>query len=153
MADDFIELECWQLARELKQFVIPITQRPAVRRHVKFREQLDDAASSATRNIAEGFGRYDHKEFANFMKIALASEFEVRDCLIDAYDRKYISQKEMNDGLRLARRAIGAATKLRHHLLTTPTPPPRPRPASKPSDNQKRENGRRGDERPDSPST
>jgi four helix bundle protein len=122
--NDFTELVCWQLARELKLMVLPFADRPAVRQDYKFRSQLIDAASSATRNIAEGFGRYDHKEFAQFMKFALGSECETRDSLIDAFDKKYITKEEMDAGLKLARRAIAAATKFRHYLLTTPTPSP-----------------------------
>lgn len=123
---DFTDLVCWQLARELKLYVLPFADRPAVLRDFKFRGQLIDAASSATRNIAEGFGRYDHKEFALFMKFALGSESETRDNLIDAFDKKYISQEEMDAGLKLAKRAIAAGTKFRQYLLTTPTPPPKP---------------------------
>jgi four helix bundle protein len=126
-ATDFTELVCWQLARQLKLFVLQMTARPALRRNVRFRDQIEDAASSATRNIAEGFGRYDHKEFANFLKIAVASEFEVRDALIEASDRRYITQDELNQGLILTRRAISAAAKLRQHLVGTPTPQPKRR--------------------------
>jgi four helix bundle protein len=64
VARDFTELVCWQLARELKLLILPFAERAVVRHDFKFRAQLVDAASSATRNIAEGFGRYDHKEFA-----------------------------------------------------------------------------------------
>jgi four helix bundle protein len=79
------------------------------------------------RNIAEGFGRYDHKEFANFIKIALASEFETRSNLIEALDKRYISEQESEDGLRLTRRAITCAVRFREYLIATPTPPPRKR--------------------------
>lgn len=121
---DFTDLVCWQLARELKLYILPFADRPAVQRDFKFRGQLIDAASSATRNIAEGFGRYDHKEFALFMKFAIGSESETRDNLIDAFDKKYITQEEMDAGLKLAKRAMAAGTKFRQYLLTTPTPPP-----------------------------
>ena len=112
----------------MKLYVLPFADRPAVKQDFKFRSQLIDAASSATRNIAEGFGRYDHKEFAQFMKFALGSECETRDNIMDAFDKNYISQQEMEAGLKLARRAIGAATKFRHYLVTTPTPPPKTKP-------------------------
>ena len=113
--NDFPELVWWQLARGLKLHVLPFAERPAVLRDFKFRGPLIDAASSATRNIAEGFGRYDHKEFALFMKFALGSESETRDNLIDVFDKKYVTQEEMDAGLKLAKRAIAAGTKFRHY--------------------------------------
>jgi four helix bundle protein len=121
-AKDFTELVCWQLARELKIYVLQFVDRPAIKQDFKFRNQLLDAASSATRNIAEGFGRYDHKEFAHFMKVALGSESETKDILIDAFDKKYITQTELDAGIKVAERAIGAATKFRQYLVNTPTP-------------------------------
>ena len=92
MAKDFTELVCWQLAHELSIFILDVTSRPAAKPNRRFCEQADDAASSATRNIAEGFGRYDHKEFAQFVKIALGSLNETRNNIIEAFDRGYISE-------------------------------------------------------------
>ena len=68
----------WQLARELKLLAYELTSRPAVAKDFKFRDQLNDAARSAPRNIAEGFARFRHKEFAQFARIAKGSEGEVR---------------------------------------------------------------------------
>ena len=128
-AKDITELVCWQLARELNLFVGTITARPAVIRNRRFWEQLDAAGSSSPRNIAEGFGRYDHKEAAQFIKIALGSEQETINNIIEAFDKGFISVEERDAGLRLARRAIGAATKFRQYLVSTPTPrPPKPQP-------------------------
>lgn len=77
-AKDFTELICWQLATDLNRFVTAFLAKPNVARHRNFCEQLESAASSAPRNIAEGFGRYDHKEFAQFLKIAVGSIQETR---------------------------------------------------------------------------
>src|SRR5688572_31141678 len=52
-------------------------ERPAIATDLKFHDQLSDAAASGPRNIAEGFGRYYHPEFARFARIAKASEQEV----------------------------------------------------------------------------
>jgi four helix bundle protein len=124
MAKDFTELVCWQLARELSTFMMKVTSRPTVRRHRKFCEQADDAAASAPRNMAEGFGRYDHKEFAHFVKIALGSLHETRNHVIEAFDRGFITEVERRHGLELTRRAIGAAIRLRSYLLTSTAPEP-----------------------------
>jgi four helix bundle protein len=51
--------------------------KPEVRRRFQYYDQLSDAARSAPCNIAEGFARYRHKEFAQFVRIAKGSEAEV----------------------------------------------------------------------------
>ena len=119
-AHDFTELVAWQLAKQLKQFIYDLTRKPDVRADRRFCEEAIEAARSATRNIAEGFGRYDRKEFAQFLKIALASEFETRDNILDAEMLGYLSRADAQLGLQLSRRAITAATRLRLYLLTNP---------------------------------
>jgi four helix bundle protein len=64
MAKDFTELAAWQLSHELRQLMLAITARENVRRDFKYCNQCKDAARSAASNIAEGFGRFSHKEFA-----------------------------------------------------------------------------------------
>ena len=67
---DFRDIVAWQLAHELKVRVDIFIRSPPFRAHYKFSEQLSDAARSAPRNIAEGHGRFKHKEFAQFVRIA-----------------------------------------------------------------------------------
>src|SRR5688500_4429186 len=82
MARHFRDLVCWQLARNLKNEVTRILKTPIFERNMRFRDNLSDAASSARRNIAEGFGRRGHKEFARFLNISLSSLKEVEDSLM-----------------------------------------------------------------------
>jgi four helix bundle protein len=121
-ATKFTELVAWQLARELKLRVYALVKQPSVARDVKFVAQIVDAAASAPRNIAEGFGRFSRREFANFLKIAIASEQEVRNHFIDARDRGFIDDTQMAADLRLADRAIGAATRLRQYIISPRNP-------------------------------
>jgi hypothetical protein len=51
------------------------------------------------------------------MKIALASVSETRDILIDAYDKKYITEDEMNAGLKL-----GAPSNRRSDKVSSASP-------------------------------
>jgi len=53
-------------------------ERPQVKRKYEFCDQLREAARSAPTNIAEGFGRFGNKQFANFARIAKASETNAR---------------------------------------------------------------------------
>jgi four helix bundle protein len=73
----------WQLANELREMTHAISSTSNKPLDFRFCSQTQDAASSMTRNIAEGFGRYRHKEFAQFRSFARGSVFELADCLKD----------------------------------------------------------------------
>jgi four helix bundle protein len=69
-----MELRAWQLARQLKVEVDEaILAKPEAQADRRFYDQLSDAVRSAPRNLAEGFGRYHHREFAHFTRIARSS--------------------------------------------------------------------------------
>ncbi len=116
------ELAAWRLADDLKRRVYDLCRRPAVVRDYRFREQLRDSAASATRNIAEGFGRFRHGDFAKFARIGKASELEVLNHLRDAVDRGYLSEPELRDYERAVRRALSAVNGLIQYLESTPDP-------------------------------
>lgn len=120
---DFREIAAWQLARELKVLADAILARPEAVRRFKFCDQLSDAARSGPRNIAEGFARFKHKEFAQFVRIAKGSEAEVLNHFIDARDMRLISDEEFLRAEHLVKRAIKAANGLIRHLESTPDPP------------------------------
>lgn len=120
---DFRELAAWQLAHELKVAADALMRKPDVRRRFAYCEQLSDAARSAPRNIAEGFARYRHREFAQFVRIAKASEAEVLNHFIDAHDLQLMSDDEFQRGEHLARKALKAANGLIRYLERTPDPP------------------------------
>jgi hypothetical protein len=46
----------------------------------------------------------------------------VRNHIIDAFDRGYISSTECHEGIQLSRRAVTAATRLRQYLLSDRNP-------------------------------
>lgn len=123
---DFREIVAWQLAHQLKLRVDEFITRPEVARRFKFCDQLGDAARSAPRNIAEGFGRYKHKEFAQFVRIAKGSEVEVLNHLIDACDQRLISRDEFLMAEHDVKKALKAATGLIRYLESTRDPPPPP---------------------------
>jgi four helix bundle protein len=120
---DFREIAAWQLAHELKLVADALLAKPGVRRLFKYCDQLSDSARSGPRNIAEGFARYRHKEFAHFVRIAKASEAEVLNHFIDAHDLRLMSDDEFRHGEHVARRAIKAANGLIRYLESTPDPP------------------------------
>lgn len=120
---DFREIVAWQLARELRLLADQLLSRPMVAQDFKFRDQLADAARSGPRNIAEGFARFKHKEFAQFARIAKGSEAEVLNHFIDATDRGYLSPEEFQQFEHAAKKALKAINGLIRYLENTPDPP------------------------------
>ena len=122
MAKDFTEFVAWQLADELRQLLLAIVARPNVARDFKYCNQCKDAARSGPSNIAEGFGRFRHKEFAHFLRIAMGSLKEVQDLLIDGHERGFVTPEELAQGTRLVRRSKAACAALTRYLQNSPDP-------------------------------
>ena len=94
--------------------------KSAIKRDFRFHNNLADAASSAPRNIAEGYGRKYHREFARFAIIARASEQEVLECFREARDRGYINAGEFDAGDHAARKALIVLNRFIAYLESTP---------------------------------
>ncbi len=124
MAKRVEELAVFQLGNELREKVHAITAMVRAKGDGRFCTQLDDAASSVTRNIAEGFGRYRHKEFAQYLSIARGSVFEVIDHLRDGVARAYWTDDDVQDHRSLCNRTIAALTRFIRWLRTHPDPDP-----------------------------
>jgi four helix bundle protein len=116
----FEDLVAWKLAVQLQLLADKYCEKPAIKRDFKFRDQLADSAASAPRNIAEGFGRFYHPDFARFARIAKGSEEEVINHLRDAERKGYITLVECEDGLHAARKALKAVNGLIRYLDETP---------------------------------
>ena len=116
----FEDLVAWKLAVQLQQVADRYCQKTAFQRDLKFRDQLSDSAASAPRNIAEGFGRFYHPDFAKFARIAKGSEEEVLNHFLDAKRKGYITLVECDDGTHAARKALKAVNGLIRYLDSTP---------------------------------
>ena len=114
-ARHFTELIVWQLADQLRIEVFQLTKRGRFPADFKLRSQLDDAADSACRNIAEGFGGTD-PEFANFLRIARRSLNEVQDGFRSAWLKGYVSEADLLPARSLLRRIFPALSSLLRHL-------------------------------------
>ena len=119
----FEEIVAWKLAYGLKIEVLEICKRDSFNRDLKLRDQLVDAARSGPRNIAEGFGRWHHRDFARFTRIAKASEIELLNHFLDARDSGHINETERARLAHSAAKAIKAATGLIRYLENTPDSP------------------------------
>jgi four helix bundle protein len=122
-ARHFTELDCWRLSNELKKSLYDLAGKPCVRRDLRFRNQLVEAAASAPSNIAEGFAKGTHREFARYLDIALGSLNECENHVRDAVDRGYLSLEDSSPLLEWAKRARGATLALRRYLRNSPDPP------------------------------
>src|SRR5262245_40449207 len=120
----FEDLIAWQLAHRLQPEIYAFTAKGAAARDPRYCDQIREAARSATRNTAEGFGRYYPKEFARFLRIAVASLHETKNHLHDGLDQAYLPAAEHDRLVRLTLRAIKAHARLIRYLLHASTPEP-----------------------------
>ena len=110
------DLIVWRLSKQLQLGVLALTATGPASRDFKFRNQVRDSAASATRNIAEGFGRGGDAEFAAFLRIARGSLTETHNSLRDGRDRGYFTDVQTDTLQFLAGRAAKAASGLIRYL-------------------------------------
>jgi four helix bundle protein len=113
---DYRELHAWQVARELADRIIRMTRQPEWRTEFDRSRQMQRAAQSVCANIAEGFGRFSHRDFCRFLRIAKGSAFELQEHIHDARVRELITQEEANTLLELSRRTVGSIVPLIRYL-------------------------------------
>ena len=122
---DFREMAAWQLSRDVRTLAYKLLRKPEVAKDFEFSDQLKDAARSAPRNIAEGFARYEHKEFAQFVRVAKGSMGEVLNHFIDAVDNTSLTPAEFVSHEHACKKALKAINGLIRYLESTPDPPPK----------------------------
>jgi four helix bundle protein len=118
----FREFAAWQLVYALRRAVVPLCRRILCAKDFKLHGQIREAARSAPRNIAEGFGRYKHRDSARFVRTAKASELEMLNHLEEAFDSGYLNDAERRAFEHTPKKAITAANGLIRYLESTPDP-------------------------------
>ena len=88
--EKFEDLIAWQKARQLTADIYQITNQGEFARDFGLRDQIRRASVSVMSNIAEGFERFNPKEFHYFLSIAKSSCGEVRSQLYVALDADYL---------------------------------------------------------------
>ena len=131
-ARSFTDLDCWKLANEVKRGVYTLIRQGDAARDHEFRNQIRNAAASAPRNIAEGFGRYLPKEMSQYLRVANGSLMETSNHLQDGVDRGYFKAAEIAPLITLIRRASAATTALMRYLRSARPPNPRTRTTEEP---------------------
>jgi four helix bundle protein len=92
------ELECYKQARELRIHVAAIVKKFPPHERFLLTSQVVDSSRSATRNIAEGYGRYTYTDTRHFFIIARGSITETMEHFTTAFDEKYITDGELKLG-------------------------------------------------------
>jgi len=98
----FEDIEAWKAARELANSIYGLTEKPKFARDFGLRDQIQRAAVSVMSNIAEGFESQSNRSFISYLYRAKGSAGEVRSQLYIAFDRGYITNEELDAGIRLA---------------------------------------------------
>jgi four helix bundle protein len=93
----FEDLEIWQEARALCQFIFDITSKEPFNKDYRFRDQIRASSGSIMDNVAEGYERSGNKEFIQFLSIAKGSCGETRSQCYRAMDFGYIDEETLEE--------------------------------------------------------
>lgn len=115
MANDYSELDVWQMSMSLCEKVYALIQSFPANERFALCDQLRRAVVSIPSNIAEGNGRDSKTEYARFLAIARGSLFEVQTQLELAERFKYIIVPEETKTLitRISKMLFSMIKKLR----------------------------------------
>jgi four helix bundle protein len=94
MANDYQNLLAWQRAKALALDVYRCTSGFPKHEMYGLISQMRRAVVSVPSNIAEGKGRYSHRDVVHFLYQARGSLFELETQLAIARDLDYIEQQE-----------------------------------------------------------
>ncbi|NBD34104.1 MAG: four helix bundle protein [Cyanobacteria bacterium] len=92
----FSELRVYKLAEELANQLWVIVAKWDYFAKDTVGKQIIRSADSIGANIAEGNGRYNYKDNQRFIKIARGSLYETRHWLRLAYNRKLLTEEQIN---------------------------------------------------------
>ncbi|NBW34208.1 MAG: four helix bundle protein [Cytophagia bacterium] len=93
----FEDLNCWKDARILVREIYFVCEEGKLAKDFDTKSQLKRTAISVMNNIAEGLGRFNPKEFIQFLNVAQASALEVKSILYVILDIRYISEDKFNE--------------------------------------------------------
>jgi len=97
---------------ELSDHVHTLTSSGRIPAAFKFRDQLREAAAAAPAHVAEGFGRFTPRDFANYLRMAVGTLAETRTHLERGVRQGYFTATQHADATRLCDRALDMTRKL-----------------------------------------
>lgn len=117
----FEDLRVWQAAMRQSTNLANLRNKAGFRTDGDLSNQLLSASLSVASNISEGFLRRRDREFVHFLRIAAASNGEVRSCLHAARGRGYLTEAKA-DVLIEDSNAIGRMLRRLEETLVRPRP-------------------------------
>ncbi len=120
----FTGLVAWRLADDVRKLLGDLTRHGPAAHDSEFGRQLRRSADSACDNIAEGFGRYRHRDFSRFLTIAKSSLDEAESQLLGGVGRGYVSQSRAAEVRVKLARTRTALLRLKRYLDSTDAPSP-----------------------------
>jgi four helix bundle protein len=127
-ARTYRELVVFQRSAELRRRVLALLATPEARVDRRFCDQARDAVRSPPRNIAEGFGRYNPAEFAQFLDVAIASLDELDNHLRDGVEAGLLAAESASEAIRLCAECRWMTVRLRTYLRREATRRRSPKP-------------------------
>ena len=115
------DFDVWKLAWELERSVFAFTAASPASGDRRYCDDIRRAARSGPDLVAEGYYRFNPREFHRFLNDAKASLGEVRNQLLHAKDERLLSDSDFLEMLSLADRAMGAANALQAYLRSCPS--------------------------------
>jgi four helix bundle protein len=121
-AQTFRDLIVWRLSSALRDELLQITRRRSWDSDRRFRDHLRECAGAVPSNIAEGFGRFSHPQFAQYLNVARGSLAETMTRVDEAVARELITKEEALRLEELSVRASRALVSLLRYLQRNSTP-------------------------------
>jgi four helix bundle protein len=112
----FTDLRAWQACRAFKQSIYRICIDSPLATDWSLRKQLEQSAAAPSAHLAEGFGRFNPADFARFAVMARASLLEAQNHLIDAADKRHITDDVAKEVSTMAEAALQEVTGLIEYL-------------------------------------
>ena len=95
------QLTVWQKGMQLVKLIYLVTKALPHEELYGLSNQMRRAVISIPSNIAEGFGRYNTKEYLHFLRIARGSCYEVETQLQICTQINYLTKEETSAPLQL----------------------------------------------------
>ena len=112
----FTDLRAWQACHTYKLAVYRMCLETPMAKDWDRRDDLERSVKGPPAHVAEGYGRFNPPDFARFCVMARSSLMESQNHLIDAVDKRYISEQTRADLDALAQVAIQEVTGLMEYL-------------------------------------
>jgi four helix bundle protein len=112
----FTDLRAWQSCTTYKRAVYRLCMESPLAKDWKRRDQLERSVAGPPAHVSEGFGRFNPPDFARLLVIAKSSLFESQNHLIDAVDKRSITEEQRLELNALAEAAIEEVSGLIEYL-------------------------------------